>query len=57
MRALREAYIYLIYMGSRKRQDLPSKLGAWGPWGKVEGWRGEAGKGTEKNVELNKNQF
>ena len=23
-------------MGSRKRQDLLSKLGAWGPWERVE---------------------
>ena len=36
-------------MGSRKRQDLLSKLGAWGPWERVEG-EGRA----EKNVELNK---
>ena len=41
-------------MGSIKRQDLLSKLGAWGPWGRVEG---EAGREAEKNVELNKNQF
>ena len=26
---LRETYIDLIYIGSRKRQDLLSKLGAW----------------------------
>ena len=39
-------------MGSRKRQDLLSNLGAWGPWG-----RSEAGMGTEENVELNKNQL
>ena len=44
--------IDLIYMGSRKRQDLLSKLGAWGPWGRIEERRGEAGRGTEKNVEL-----
>ena len=36
-----------------ERQDLLSKLGAWGLWGRVEG-RGEAGRGKEKNVELNK---
>ena len=40
-------------MGSRKRQDLLSQLGAWGPWERVEG---EAGRGAEKNTELNKNQ-
>ena len=43
-------------MGSRQRQDLLSKLGAWGPWGKVEGRREKAERGAEKNVELNKNQ-
>ena len=42
--------------GSRKIQDLPSKLGAWGLWGRVEGRRGEAGRGAEKTLELNKNQ-
>ena len=26
----------LMYMGSRKRQDLLSKLGAWRPWERVE---------------------
>ena len=36
MRTLRETYIDLIYTGSRKRQDLLSKLGAWGPWETVE---------------------
>ena len=49
----------LIHMGNRKRQDLLSKLGAWGPWGRFEGGRGETGRGeaergAEKNVELNK---
>ena len=38
-------------MNSRKRQDLLSKLGAWGPWGRAGGGRGETGKGAEKNVE------
>ena len=56
MRTLRETYIDLIYMGSRKRQDLLSKLGAWGPWGRVEVGRGKAERGADKNVELNKNQ-
>ena len=46
----------LIYMGSRKRQDLLSKLGTWGPWGRTEVRRGEAERGAEKNVELTKNQ-
>ena len=27
----------LIYMGRRKRQDLLSKLGAWGLWERVDG--------------------
>ena len=49
MRTLRETYMDLIYMGSRKRQDLLGKLGAWGPWERVEE------RGAEKNVELNKN--
>ena len=56
MRTLREAYIDLIYMGSRKRKDLLSKLKAWGPWGRIEVMREEAGRGAEKNVELNKYQ-
>ena len=43
MRTLRETY-----MGSRKREDLLSKLGAWGRWEKVEGeQRGREG-GKEK---------
>ena len=36
MRTLRETYIDLIYMGSRKRQDLLNKLGVWGLWERVE---------------------
>ena len=43
-------------MGSRKIQDLLSKLGAWGPCEKVESRRGEEWMGAEKNVEHNKNQ-
>ena len=43
MRTLREAYIDPIYMGSRKRQDLLSKFGAWGPWERVKG----EGRGRE----------
>ena len=49
MRTLRETHIDLIDMGSRKRQDLLSKLGTWGPWGRVE-----AGRIAKKNVKLNK---
>ena len=37
MRTLRETYMDLTYMRSRKRQDLLSELGAWGPWERVEG--------------------
>ena len=37
----------LIYMGSRKRQDLLSRLGAWRPWERVEG-EGRRGKGRGK---------
>ena len=56
MRTLREAYKDLIYMGSRKRQALLSKLGAWSSWGRGEEGRGEEGRRAEKTVELNKNQ-
>ena len=45
MRALRETYIDLIYIGSRKRQNLLSKLGAWEPWERAEGeGRGREGR-------------
>ena len=37
MRILRETYMDLSYIESRKRQDLLSKLGAWEPWERVEG--------------------
>ena len=47
LRTLRDTYIDLIYMGSRKRQDLLSKVGAWGPWEKVEG----EGRGKEGSRE------
>ena len=56
MRTLREIYIDIMYMGSRKRQDLLSKVGVWGSWGRAEVRRGEAGRRTEKNAELSKNQ-
>ena len=39
--------------GSKKRQDLLSKLGAWEPWVRIKG-KGEEEKGAEKNVELYK---
>ena len=51
MRTLREAYTDLIYMGSRKRQDLLSKLGAWGPWGP---WERVGGGGERKGGEWKK---
>ena len=54
MRTLRETYIDLIYMGSRKTQDLLSKLEAWGPWERGLKGRGETGRGAEINVEPNK---
>ena len=54
MRTLRETYIDLIYMGSRKRQDLLSKLGARGLWVRAEERRGGARRKAEKNRELNK---
>ena len=47
MRTLRETYMDLTYMGGEKRQDLLSKLGAWGPWVEVEG----DGKDREKSRE------
>ena len=47
MRTLRETYLDLIYIVSRKRQDLLSKLGAWGPWQRIER-EGRGRKGAEK---------
>ena len=45
----------LIYMGSRKRQDLLSKLGAWGLCEKVEGvGRGKEGSGEKYVAQLKK---
>lgn len=43
MRNLRETYIDLISMSSRKIQNLLSALGARGPWERIEG----EGKGRE----------
>ena len=43
-------------MGSRKRDDLLNKLGAWGPWGRLEEGRGEAKKGADEFLQLNKYQ-
>ena len=42
----------LICMGSRKRQDHLSKLGAWGPWEKFEG-EGKEEEGI-REIKLNK---
>ena len=39
MRTLRETYMDLFYLGSSKRQDMLSKLGAWGLWDRAEGKR------------------
>ena len=34
----------VIYMGSRKRQDLLSKFGAWGSWERAKReWEGREG--------------
>ena len=50
----RDAHRELIYMGSRKKQDLLSKLGAWGSLERVEReWGGREGNG--ENIYLNKN--
>ena len=46
-RTPRQTYMDLINMGSRKRQDLLSKLGAWGPWEKVE-WEGKEREGSRE---------
>ena len=43
----KKTYIDLIYVGSRKRKDLLSKLRAWEPWEKVE----EEGRGREGSRE------
>ena len=56
MKTLRETYIELIYIGSRKRQDLLSKLGARGPRERVEG-EGKGREGSREKFELNKNQL
>ena len=50
MRTPRETYMDLIYMGSRKRQDILSKLGAWGPWERVEGEGREREGSREKCI-------
>lgn len=41
MGTLKETYMDLIYTGSRKRQDLLIKSGAWGPWKKLKRRRAE----------------
>ena len=52
MSTLRDTYIDIIYMGNRKRQDLLSRKHR--DLGSGFKGRGEAGRGSEKNVELNK---
>ena len=42
-------------MGHRKRQDLLSKLGAWGPWERMVGGEGRGRKGRGKSLNLNIN--
>ena len=45
----------LIYIGSRKRLDILSKLGAWGPWERIESVEGEGRRrGAEEKVQLSK---
>ena len=48
MRTLRDIYVDLIHMESSKRQDLLSKLGAWGPW-KMTEWQGRSTEGEREN--------
>ena len=43
MKTLRETHIDLIYMVSRKRQDILSELEAWGTYKRVE----KEGRGRE----------
>ena len=43
----KETYMNQIYMGSRKRHDLLSKLGAWGLWERVER-KGREGEGSKE---------
>ena len=51
---LRRSYTDLIYTGRRQGQDILSKWRACRPWVKIEGGRRVAGRGAEKNVDLNK---
>ena len=48
-RKQRETYMDLMYMGKIKREALLSKLGAWGPWERVEG-EGRGREKMEKNI-------
>ena len=45
----RETYMDLMYMSSRKRKDLLSKLRPWGPWERVSG-DGRDRKGSRKKM-------
>ena len=48
---IHKTYLDLMYMGSRKRQDLLSKLGAWGPQKRIEReGRGTVEGGGEKYI-------
>lgn len=40
----------MIYMGSRERQVLLSKLGMWGSWVSIEGERGGRENIREKYI-------
>ena len=50
MRTLREMYVDLINMGSRKRQDLLNKFGEWGSWERVEADVGRKKGSREKYI-------
>ena len=54
MRTLRETYMGLIYMGSRKKNKISYVNWEYGDLGRGLKGRGEAGREAEKNVELNK---
>ena len=50
MQLLREIHVDLIFMGTRKRQNLMSKLGAWGPWERGEGEKRRRKGNREKRI-------
>ena len=52
---LKREISHLIYMGSRKMQDLLSKLGAWGPCKRVEEEEnGRKGSREKCRIKINK---